>query len=38
MSKILLTAESGSDLTPELAKEYGVTIVPMHVSFVARSP
>ena len=33
MSKILLTAESGSDLTPELAKEYGVTIVPMHVSF-----
>lgn len=33
MSSILLVAESGSDLTPELAKEYGVTIVPMHVSF-----
>ena len=33
MGKILLTAESGSDLTPELAREYGVTIVPMHVSF-----
>lgn len=33
MNSILLVAESGSDLTPELAREYGVTIVPMHVSF-----
>ncbi len=33
MSKILLVAESGCDLTPELAREYGITIVPMHVSF-----
>lgn len=33
MKPILLTAESGSDMTPELAKKYGVTIVPMHVSF-----
>ena len=33
MKPILLTAESGSDMTPEIAKEYGVTIVPMHVSF-----
>lgn len=33
MSNILLVAESGSDLTPELAREYGVTVVPMHVSF-----
>lgn len=33
MSKIVLTAESGSDLTPELARAYGITIVPMHVSF-----
>ncbi|MDO5377750.1 MAG: DegV family protein [Clostridia bacterium] len=33
MSNILLVAESGSDLTPELAREYGITVVPMHVSF-----
>ena len=33
MSRILLVAESGCDLTPELAKENGVTIVPMHVTF-----
>lgn len=30
---ILLMAESGSDITPELAREYGITIVPMHVAF-----
>lgn len=33
MKPILLTAESGSDITPEIAQQYGVTIVPMHVSF-----
>ena len=33
MSKIILVAETGSDITPELAKEYGIEIVPMHVSF-----
>lgn len=33
MNRILLMAESGSDITPEMAKEYGITIVPMHVSF-----
>ncbi len=33
MSKILLVAESGSDMTPEVAAQYGITIVPMHVSF-----
>lgn len=33
MKPILLTAESGSDMTPELAAQYGVTIVPMHVAF-----
>ncbi len=33
MSKIILMAESGSDITPELAKENGIVIVPMHVSF-----
>ena len=33
MNPILLMAESGSDLTPEMASKYGVTIVPMHVSF-----
>ena len=33
MNPILLTAESGSDMTPEMAREYGVTLVPMHVAF-----
>lgn len=33
MKSILLTAESGSDITPEIAQKYGVTIVPMHVAF-----
>lgn len=33
MSKIILMAESGSDITPEIAKEYGIVIVPMHVAF-----
>ena len=33
MNDILLMAESGSDITPEIAKEYGVEIVPMHVAF-----
>ena len=33
MSDILLMAESGSDITPEQAAQYGITIVPMHVSF-----
>ena len=30
--KIVLVAETGSDITPELAKEYGIFLVPMHVS------
>ncbi|MBQ7887455.1 MAG: DegV family EDD domain-containing protein [Clostridia bacterium] len=33
MNPILLMAESGSDITPEIAAKYGVTIVPMHVAF-----
>ena len=33
MNPILLTAESGSDLTREVAAKYGVTLVPMHVAF-----
>ena len=32
MSSIILIAETGSDVTPELAKEYGIHLVPMHVS------
>jgi DegV family protein with EDD domain len=30
--KILLSAETGSDITPELARELGVLLIPMHVS------
>ncbi len=33
MSSIILVAESGSDLTPELAAQYNIHIVPMHVAF-----
>lgn len=32
MSKIVLVAETGADLTPELVKRYGIYIVPMHVT------
>ena len=30
--KILITAETGSDITKEMAMELGVTLIPMHVS------
>jgi len=30
--KILITAETGSDMTKELARELGVVLIPMHVS------
>lgn len=33
MKPICLVAESGSDITPEIAREYNIAIVPMHVSF-----
>ena len=37
MSKIILVAESGSDITPEMAQENGIVIVPMHVSFGGKT-
>ena len=33
MKKIILVAETGSDITAEMAKKYGIEMVPMHVSF-----
>lgn len=33
MSSIIVIAETGSDVTKELASQYGIEIVPMHVSF-----
>ena len=33
MKKIILVAESGSDITKELAAKYGIHVVPMHVAF-----
>ena len=33
MKKIILVAESGSDITAELAAKYEIEMVPMHVSF-----
>ena len=31
-AKILITAETGSDITKELAQEFGIVLIPMHVS------
>ena len=33
MSEIILVAETGSDITKEIADKYGIELVPMHVSF-----
>lgn len=33
MKKIILVAETGSDITPELAAQYNIQMVSMHVSF-----
>lgn len=33
MKKIIIVAETGSDVTTELAEKYGIELVPMHVSF-----
>lgn len=37
MKNIIITAESGSDITPELARKYGIYIVPMHVTMGGKS-
>ena len=33
MNPIIIVAETGSDITPELAAKYNITLVPMHVTF-----
>lgn len=33
MSNIILLAETGSDVTPEMAARYGIQLAPMHVAF-----
>ena len=33
MNKIILVAETGSDITAELAQRYSIQMVPMHVAF-----
>jgi len=35
--QIVLVAETGSDITPALAEEYGIYLVPMHVSMGDRT-
>ena len=35
--KIILVAETGSDVSPALAQEYGVFLVPMHVSMGGKT-
>ena len=37
MKPIILVAETGSDVNPELAAEYQIRIVPMHVTFEDRT-
>ena len=34
---IILVAETGSDITPELAEKYGIYLVPMHVSMADQT-
>lgn len=31
-NKILISAETGSDITEDLAREYGIILIPMHVT------
>ena len=33
MRRIVIVAETGSDVSPQLAAEYDVVLVPMHVTF-----
>ena len=33
MSKYIIVAETGSDVPKEMAAEYGIYLVPMHVTF-----
>lgn len=33
MESIILMAETGADIPPELARQHNIQIVPMHVSF-----
>ena len=33
MDKLVILAETGSDITKEVAEAYGIELVPMHVSF-----
>ena len=35
--KIILVAETGSDITPALAKELGILLVSMHVSMGSQT-
>lgn len=37
MQPIILVAETGSDITPELAAQYHIQIVPMHVAFDGKT-
>ena len=37
MSSLILLAETGSDITPELARRYHIRLVPMHVTFDTRT-
>lgn len=37
MSNIVLVAETGSDIPADVAKRYGIYLVPMHVSFGSES-
>ncbi len=36
MKKYVLLTESGSDLSPEMAKEYGIMIIPMYVQLAGK--
>ena len=37
MPSLILLAETGSDITPEIAQRYSIRLVPMHVTFDTRT-
>ncbi len=37
MGKIAIITDSASDITPEMAAEYGITVLPMYISFGGKT-
>ncbi|MGB3161077.1 MAG: DegV family protein [Carnobacterium sp.] len=37
MTKYIITTESGSDISPQLVKRYGIYVIPMHVTMGSKT-